>query len=314
MAYNMEVNPLDPEVAAALEASLPEDDILRLAVHKRVYLGVLAELQATGNTAACATLLSSGATGTGYFLRWMGGADWRYRYRQGEFLEALRHRLLQAPFPLSGDLRCPSCPGLRFRDSPWHALDCESTGSLRIWRHNIVRNHLKDLLQTVYPDAAELRCERFIGGAEDGVNADGRQAKADIFLRLRDGQVIVIDVVIANPAAPKYIAKHSDTKTDVAAIDREASKRRAIEDLGLGGLQFRFIPFAIEATGRLGPAALQFLQQFIPEGHIDARRTFCMSMSATIARFTAKMVLKMRATTGRGTEPRQQEQGHTGGL
>ena len=118
MAYNMEVNQLDPEVATALEASLPEDDILRLAVHKRVYLGVLAELQATGNTVACATLLSSGATGTGYFLRWMGGADWRYRYRQGEFLEALRHRLLQEPFPLSGDLRCPSCPGLRFRDSP----------------------------------------------------------------------------------------------------------------------------------------------------------------------------------------------------
>ena len=100
----------------------------------------------------------------------------------------------------------------------------------------------------MYPDAAELRCERFIGGAEDGVNADGRLTKADIFLRLRDGQVIVIDVVIANPAAPKYIAKHSDTQTDVAAMDREASKRRAIEDLGLGGLQFMFIPFAIEAS------------------------------------------------------------------
>ena len=81
----------------------------------------------------------------------------------------------------------------------------------------------------------------------------------------------------------------------------ESYKRAAIADLGLGALQFRFVPFAIETTGRLGPSARAFLDEVIGDGHRDARRLCCARISSTIARGNARMVLTIRAETGRGT-------------
>jgi hypothetical protein len=174
---------------------------------------------------------------------------------------------------------------------------------MRIARHNLVRDHIYDMLKTVFPTASELRCERFIGGLEDGiVFDDGRpRARADIFLRLADGQVIVLDIVIANPSAVRHLARASDVTVEAAALESESYKRAAIADLGLGALQFRFVPFAIETTGRLGPSARAFLGEFIGDGFRDTSRLCCARISSTIARWNARMVLKMRAETGRGT-------------
>ena len=59
----------------------------------------------------------------------------------------------------------------------------------------------------------------------------GQHIQADIFLR-NGAEVTVIDVAIVDPALPSYLAKESDTKSDVAADQREADKRARWRAIG----------------------------------------------------------------------------------
>ena len=80
-----------------------------------------------------------------------------------------------------------------------------------------------------------------------------------IFLR-NGAEVTVIDVAIVDPASPSYVAKESDTKSDVAAGQRVADKWARWRAIGeVAGATF--VPFVVEATGRLGPAANKFFNE-----------------------------------------------------
>jgi hypothetical protein len=161
--YALELSTLTDATVTELDSTLPTDLIATVAQHKRVWYALYADLQRQGNRRHhMAWLLSSACTGTGRFLSWHGGSDGRFRFTDGEYRECLRLRLLLDPFPLPGDLECPSCPGVRIRSSPSHALDCDSQKTRRRNRHDQVRDHLAELLKTVHPTAI-ITCEEFIG-------------------------------------------------------------------------------------------------------------------------------------------------------
>ena len=80
--------------------------------------------------------------------------------------------------------------------------------------------------------------------------------KADILVR-RGAESIMIDVGIVEPAAPSYRAEGSHLREEVAADIMAARKTKEFEDAAITDVSF--VPFIVEATGRLGKAAIHGL-------------------------------------------------------
>ena len=103
-------------------------------------------------------------------------------------------------------------------------------------------------------------------------------------------QVFVFDVAIVDPAAPSYLAMESYKKEDVAALHREKAKRDGWE--AIGGVEgATFIPFVVEATGRMGPCALDYFNSnIVSEDGPHVAKIFLKKMSCTISRLNARMI------------------------
>jgi len=85
---------------------------------------------------------------------------------------------------------------------------------------------------------------------------------ADIMLTIGN-TIYYIDVAVASPSSQRAILAGSSVTPDAAATQREAEKRAKYAPLmeALGVNPARFIPFVVEATGRFGPAASNFLKK-----------------------------------------------------
>ncbi len=91
--------------------------------------------------------------------------------------------------------------------------------------------------------------------------------------------VIHLDVSIVNPAADRHLAAQSATSPLAAAGVGETVKRvqyrHTLDTLGLR--EDVLVPFVVEATGRLGPAAQAFLDRLdaLPgrRGQVDMAST-----------------------------------------
>ena len=60
----------------------------------------------------------------------------RFRFRQDEYVESLRMRLLVDPFPSPGARRCTTCDrDVRYADAPLHALECSGQERAMKRRH-----------------------------------------------------------------------------------------------------------------------------------------------------------------------------------
>jgi len=270
---------IENEEIEDLDRTLPDDVQTVIAEHKYNWMSVYKHLLQKGRRHHAAWFLSGTSSGTGKWLAWRGGADGRFRFRQDEYVESLRMRLLVDPFPSPGAMRCTTCDrDVRYADAPLHALER---------RHDRVVDYLYTALQHVYP-TAELRMEHTVHGT-----TAGQHIQADIFLR-NGAEVTVIDVAIVDPASPSYLAKESDTKSDVATGQREADKRARWRAIGeVAGAAF--VPFVVEATGRLGPAANKFFnEKLISRDGPYTARMFMQKMNFAIARWNAHMILKAR--------------------
>ena len=167
----------------------------------------------------------------------------------------------------AGAMECSRCraAGHRERLEPlFHGLNCASLSGPRIHRHNYVRDCLADILRRLFGGHAvttEVRLE------SPGANT----VVADIALQSGAG-VRYFDVAIPNPSAGTALARQSDTSTLAAARVAEGEKRAhyraALVHRGLA--PSAFIPFVVEATGRLGEAATTFVEQAVTYPDIQA--------------------------------------------
>ena len=130
----------------------------------------------------------------------------------------------------------------------------------------------------------------------------------DVTLRGRDNSVIkadikftfentskYVDVVVMDPANVAYrrLVDGSCERFGAAAMNREEAKKKhysCVPDIVNNG---RFVPFAVEATGRLGPAALTFVEN-LTRHQPGLRNRFVDQVGMVLAKYNSKCVDFMR--------------------
>ena len=182
--------------------------------------------------------------------------------------------------PVSGDSGCNCATergarGMRPRNV-LHSLDCRNNMEYINKRHNLVRNILGDLLRKAcLGSMVELE-----------PNVAGRAERPDLLL-YRNGRETYLDVVIVNPSCPSQLnIQHSDQIADAANLDKERIKTNKYREWDI-----QVIPFALEATGRLGPSALKFIKS-ITQRMGKSRATYLQQIQCAIAKLNGQMFLK----------------------
>lgn len=181
-------------------------------------------------------------------------------------------------------------------EEPFHGVSCPLNQSLRTFCHTDILDLLYVLLKKRYP-AADISKEKVVGEM-DPVDGIAHSVRADIVARI--GPVThFIDVSSADPGCRKAMAAvpSSVTQGDAAAKAREATKKAHYSKvttparLPAGSV----IPFVIETTGRLGPAAISFIFS-ICGTHTLLRSRFLDAVVMLCNRYNGKM---LRATRDR---------------
>ena len=206
------------------------------------------------------------------------------RLTRTEFLESLRLKLLIDPFHVQGDITCPQCGEVSMKASPLHSLDCNFLKPIRNYRHDTLRDFLLQLLKAGFPnDRMEI---------EKTITTCVKNYKADVYWE-HDSTTHIFDVAIVDPSAPTYRTLGSHHTPDVAATERETYKTRLFLECGVHNAVF--IPFVVEATGRLGVAARNWFESMIADTHKKAGNAFISRISASIARYNSKMITGSRS-------------------
>ena len=140
-------------------------------------------------------------------------------------------------------------------DLRFHCFSCENGGSFRMTRHTHVVKALAELSKSMLVSQAVSVEHIFPNQPNNG------KLRPDITVRI-GGNVYYVDVTVVNPACKSSVDKGSAVTALTAAKHAEAAKRskykRVLEASSIA--MDRFVPFAIEATGRFGNEALKFFQ------------------------------------------------------
>jgi hypothetical protein len=129
-------------------------------------------------------------------------------------------------------------------EDPGHFLSCALLRPLARVRHDRLVRHLATLIQRA-------------GGVAYVEPRYLEDKRPDIHAFFADDRVM-IDVCVAHPSAPSRLGLSAGT----ALRYREAEKKRAYDGLAASA-ECRFVPFAMESFGALGPSAIGFLRTLV---------------------------------------------------
>jgi hypothetical protein len=147
-----------------------------------------------------------------------------------------------------------------------------------------VRDALIALFKAYFED--DLLVNGTVTGERWYDGEDGVRRKVDIVVHAW-GSTYALDVAVVDPSAPTYIRMGSAARPDVAARHRGEQKIAYWREMrGVRGVNF--VPFVVEATGRLGPHAYRFFHDNMED--VD-KAVFYQRMNAALARWNARMVL-----------------------
>ena len=99
----------------------------------------------------------------------------------------------------------------------------------------------------------------------------------------------MIDATIADPAGQSYARTNPDEIEDAVAKERETQKRakyNVVSD------RYQIVPFVVEATGRLGPAARTWIKNAIQDP--IARAALRDKIGAKIMQLNICMILQLK--------------------
>ena len=181
-------------------------------------------------------------------------------------------------------VRCACNQQLHGEEINYHALACHARGvdgytgpsGIAIRRHNAIRDALAVFLIKSCPQGSVVKEYNL------PLNENSEHLRMDVQLSLGN-QVLLFDVVVKSPTTQAAILAHSNNEELVAAKRGEQDKISAFRRVYSPNGQFshlnrKFIPFAVEATGALGPMAsrvIHYLQQFpilLPKEDIKIKR------------------------------------------
>jgi hypothetical protein len=240
--------------------------------------------------AEAAWLVSSQYKNSG---RWLAGRNNIFFGKFGllgdDFLEALRLRLLLPPIlddDLENNPRKCLCNHICSAAKPFHLLDCKLSKAYITGRHNKIRDLLFQFIKDCLPEGSVIQKEiPFQVTTTTMITADIQYET--------NNNIHYIDVTVANPASQSYLNMGSATTADVASKFKEQAKSRHYEVLGNAVQTGRFIPFALEATGRLGPAAVRFIERMAGLRY-DLKNRLIDQINVVIAHFNGQLIFNRR--------------------
>lgn len=210
-----------------------------------------------------------------------------YRFRDGEFLEALRLRCLINP--LAHDTHHGGCTlclcGADITREMTHALDCTRyCGRYLNVRHNLCREAFVNVLRDIPDYSPTIETE-----VEVGIE---RKRRADVIIHEAGAtEPIVIDFAVADPAAPRYRAAEEQSHLIAGAAGkfRAEEKRALYRQLGV-----RVFPAVLEATGRPHEELQKWLKDLGARYKTDVLGRFLSKTGIVIQRQNAQAVLFLR--------------------
>lgn len=216
---------------------------------------------ATTNRLKAAWLRSNRFEGSG---RWLMSAydakqDTRSRFSTEEYTVALRWRLLESPFTdLAENVvhRCPVCANALDRHDPYHVLNCSRSGFVSK-RHAVILRVINDFLKKQVQNVQIQSSSRYHDMTGQPVDQ-----RTDLLVTVPQKGQRYLDLCVCNPAANTFVSLRQPSHLhDLAtATYWEDYKRRKVAHTKevADGI---FVPFAIEATGRMGHAAVEYIHQ-----------------------------------------------------
>jgi hypothetical protein len=276
-----------------LDNDTPVDQVNNIckAHQTKISLALLQHLVVSGQRAEAAWMGSSQFVGSGFWLcRHAGWGITPFILKGQLFRTALRQR---AMIPLLFGREIPAVctcgrqlPGEN--DAAFHLLHCPHSGWFVTKRHDRIRDRLCELLVAIAnrddSKISDLQKEvPFAAPVAEGER--GRVYTADIVVRLAGNATLTaLDITVANPAASKYLAVLTiDSATDARGEEKKTLYRKCRADA-------QFVPFALDATGRLGKEAMKFVDEQTSWCR-DLRRPFLDDISLICVTFNGKNLL-----------------------
>ena len=290
-------------------------------VHEGVRRGVLTFLEERGNSGEentkpkLAYFRSAEDPNAGKFIGCAHGIGYTDPIGNKAYRAALIFRMLGFQRDRAGQLqtKCLGCnkklvtvDGVTmsvFEHSWSHAAACKygTTGPFST-RHNSIVQELATLVRRVENGKGlEVLIEFEKSVKLPGVQVAGAQGavvepalaeyspRIDLSVQEESGKQRYIDVAIADPGCSTYLAKGSHSRADVAAEAREHDKRSQFKVSFRGIHASEFVPFVVESTGRVGPAARAYLASLdIPP---ELLRRFFDRVSMLCAKNLGRLVL-----------------------
>jgi len=277
--------------------------------HVKVWQAQHKDLIDMGEMARAAWFLSNKFVGSG---RWLDGKGsirlGKFGITSDNYSEALQMRCLVHPMPAIDIFpRHCDCGGHQFTNMEFtHFLNCPTSSWYFIKRHNCIVDLLAELIKKCRTGVVDVEVEgvrvpmRPVEG-ERSRREDRRAPRVDESGRVvadirytEEGQSTIIDVAVADPAAPSYrsLPTGSTATPDVAALFRENEKRTKYA--GIDNVDV--IPFAMEATGRLGPAALAYITKLCGNEAVGVarRNRFIDRASVVCANYSSMCIIQRR--------------------
>ena len=243
-----------------------------------------------------AWFLSSSVSSTS-FISSTTGIDATNFFPSADFVCAVRAFL---GYGHSNDLsqvptRCSCTKNVCPSTEPLHAAHCPTNRAIFTHRHNDIRDCFGRLLRKMFPNNV-VTMEKTIGKTAPDALGVAHDVIADITFNLGP-EIIVIDFAVVSPGASQYMEYPtlSPEKQDAPAMFMERLKRAKYAKIAPPSTPppASVIPFVMEASGRLGPAAISFLLRICPTQSY-LRTKFLNEVSLICARAVGMMLRMAR--------------------
>jgi hypothetical protein len=282
-----------PSLLDILDPPISEDSVANMKSQKELMeiknLAIFNEIpNRISDPRTLALFLSNANPGTS---KWMFSSLSPNPIDPTDYVEALRLRLLTPTFSFTRPRHgtpCPSCHQSDIGTDQFHALICRSCAYFTKWRHDRIRDCLINFIKAVNPVAIVTK-EQVVSPMDSG-----RNLICDIQIN-ESTHFSIIDVAVANPTCQSSLVAGSSKHQLAAARQKEKSKmylyRRHLNKVALSN----FIPFVLESTGSLGPAAKKFLDKLCGFGSMRNDPDFVKSQRIQLLRSISSILVRANA-------------------
>jgi hypothetical protein len=303
----------DPRALFAREMAMAKQSTLARKLHKGTYDWLLEEFLERGEYTRAAWVRSAATSTQRQTARWIKGGlflNTHNRLPENLFLPSLRLRLLvSADYGMEGTCGCAY--RVPISDST-HLLACQAAQVPLTARHDYVLGAVSAFCKACVGPQGKVQEE--VQWVRRGELA---ACRLDIVVRTAVGEEHILDIAVVNCSAKSYVfgpdanpfvprEEGAAFKPGWAAEMKSDSKRSKARLCMAADQLSRFVPFCVEATGRLGDEAAGFVAQMgachnarvgdgAPAAFRQIKAKLFLELGMILARGNAKILEESRA-------------------